>query len=182
MRMRRSGFRLRFRDRAKTADQAKSCRKSRQCIKSLCEAALARATPAAAGCVDDGRADRVLRLAPYSQKYDIEDVAFLARRPFVWSCLFRVRSFHGPASFLEGLPETVSGFAPDRPLNCGQSPPHEIAIPCRGAMPAPSLAFGERSVELRGAPARFSIGNWLRVRPEDASTSSRRGLFHSWCR
>jgi hypothetical protein len=77
---------------------------------------LARATPAAAGCVDDGRADRVLRLAPYSQKYDIEDVAFLARRPFVWSCLFRVRSFHGPASFLEGLPETVSGFAPDRPL------------------------------------------------------------------
>jgi hypothetical protein len=181
MRMRGSGFRLRFRDRAKTADQAKSCRKSRQCIKSLCEAALARATPAA-GCVDDGRADRVLRLAPYSQKYDIEDVAFLARRPFVWSCLFRVRSFHGPASFLEGLPETVSGFAPDRPLNCGQSPPHEIAIPCRGAMPAPSLAFGERSAELRGAPARFSIGNWLRVRPEDASTSSRRGLFHSWCR
>jgi len=128
------------------------------------------------GCVDDGRADRVLRLAPYSQKYDIEDVAFLARRPFVWSCLFRVRSFHGPASFLEGLPETVSGFAPDRPLNCGQSPPHEIAIPRRGAMSAPSLAFGERSAELRGAPARFSIGYWLRVRPEDASTSSRRGL------
>ena len=109
-------------------------------------------------------------LAPYSQKYDIEDVAFLARRPFVWSCLFRVRSFHGPASFLEGLPETVSGFAPDRPLNCGQSPPHEIAIPCRGAMPAPSLAFGERSAELRGAPS--PVLHW-----KLATSSARRRIY-----
>ena len=67
-------------------------------------------------------------------------------------------------------PETVSGFAPDRPLNSGQSPPHEIAIPCRGAMPAPSLAFGERSAELRGAPS--PVLHW-----KLATSSARRRIY-----